>query len=263
MKVLNLDIFFRNSKGDFVNLNGLFEENAKILADIYNCEVINNIYMASENETIIVFGSHSSPLEILNYKTEKNVNYIIIQTENLNSTFAFNDNYIKLLKMSTVWDWSYYNKDVLKIKYDISVDDIYTFKFYKIVSDKKRTIDLFFCGGHNKNRKTILSNIQKKFPNLNCKFILDYNLCDNKELTEILKITKVVLNIPFYQQSVLATHRINKALACGCQVYSIPSCDKILDEQYEKCDNVEFDENLINLIEKNFKSNELQINLNE
>ena len=53
-----------------------------------------------------------------------------------------------------------------------------------------------------------------------------------KVLTEELLNVKYVLNIPFYPRSALETHRINKALSCGCQVISQPSADSELNDRY-------------------------------
>jgi len=248
-----LTIYFRNNDGNITNLNGLFKENANILAKNYNCDVIENVYNIQDDDTVFIYGSHSCPTELLYYKRNKNIQYIIIQTENINSIVFNNKDYIRLLKDNTVWDWSYYNKNELENRYNISVDNVFDFKFYKIndFNNKDRPIDLFFCGGENEFRKNMLNSIQTEFPSLNCKFLLNYNLSDNNKLTEMLKLSKVVLNIPFHQPSALATHRINKAIACGCKVYSIPSCDKILDEKYK--DIIEFDDDLVVLIKKSFK----------
>jgi len=45
---------------------------------------------------------------------------------------------------------------------------------------------------------------------------------------------KVVLNIPYYNDNALETHRIHKALACGCKVISMPSADEDTNEFYKK-----------------------------
>ena len=51
----------------------------------------------------------------------------------------------------------------------------------------------------------------------------------NKKLSQV----KYVINLPYYKNNSLETHRINKALASGCQVISIPSSDIYLNEKYK------------------------------
>ena len=46
-------------------------------------------------------------------------------------------------------------------------------------------------------------------------------------------VVKIVLNIPFYEHKVLETHRINKALSCGCKVVAKKSGDETTDNLYE------------------------------
>jgi len=52
-------------------------------------------------------------------------------------------------------------------------------------------------------------------------------------MTKKLKKAKYVLNIPYHTHNILETHRINKALSCGCDVVSLYSGDKITDDFYE------------------------------
>jgi hypothetical protein len=50
--------------------------------------------------------------------------------------------------------------------------------------------------------------------------------------------------MPYYEENALETHRINKALACGCQVVSTFSKDKDADEFYK--DYIYFADDLYN-----------------
>jgi hypothetical protein len=52
-------------------------------------------------------------------------------------------------------------------------------------------------------------------------------------LNNKLATVKYVINIPYYKNNSLETHRINKALAAGCQVISIYSSDIYLNEKYK------------------------------
>ena len=44
----------------------------------------------------------------------------------------------------------------------------------------------------------------------------------------------MVLKIPYYDKNALETHRIHKALACGCKVISLPSADEDANEFYKE-----------------------------
>ena len=41
------------------------------------------------------------------------------------------------------------------------------------------------------------------------------------------------MNIPYYKENPLKTHRINKALACGCDVISLKSCEDDANSFYK------------------------------
>jgi len=41
------------------------------------------------------------------------------------------------------------------------------------------------------------------------------------------------LNVPFYKDNALETHRINRAISLGCQVVSLPSGDREMNSKYE------------------------------
>jgi hypothetical protein len=63
------------------------------------------------------------------------------------------------------------------------------------------------------------------------------------KLTTLYHKAKVVINMPYYEQNALETHRINKALACGCDVVSLKSCDQDANAFYDDyiyfCDDIE------------------------
>jgi len=54
-----------------------------------------------------------------------------------------------------------------------------------------------------------------------------------ESLTKILQQCKVVLNIPYYKHNPLETHRINKALSCGCDVISLNSVEDDANNFYK------------------------------
>ena len=236
-----------------LNLNILFKENAECLAKELGCNVVENFDRVENDETIYIFGGHTKPVELIRKQMRKKLNYVIIQTENIESdVFKLDLNYLNLLFGSTIWDWSYYNKDYLEKKYKFKIDKIYNFEFEKVENNLyPRNIDIFFCGAENNYRKELLSKIKKDYPKLKCFFSLNYNLTDPEQLNKILTRSKYILNIPYYSPSVLATHRINKALSCGCKVISEYSCDSKLDHEYK--DKIIFTNDIYNKVGQIFE----------
>jgi hypothetical protein len=69
------------------------------------------------------------------------------------------------------------------------------------------------------------------------------SIASSDKLTTLYHKAKVVINIPYYEQNALETHRITKALACGCDVISLKSCDQDANAFYNDyvyfCDDIE------------------------
>jgi hypothetical protein len=189
-----------------------------------------------EGEVVFFFGSHEQA-DLLSYYQEKlNLNYIIFQSENIESSaFCPESGYVSLLKENTVLDWSYSNMEKLEERYEVCAKGLFAFEFLQNKSvSMGRDIDVFFAGASNENRLNILKRIRDEYPNLNCHFDLAYNLVEPEKISKILRRTKWVLNIPYYNEAPLATHRINKALSAGCGVISPFSYDKKLDDLYSE-----------------------------
>jgi hypothetical protein len=74
-------------------------------------------------------------------------------------------------------------------------------------------------------------------------FDFNWQHSSSDKLTTLYHKAKVVINIPYYEQNALESHRINKALACGCDVISLKSCDEEANAFYNDyvyfCDDIE------------------------
>ena len=101
------------------------------------------------------------------------------------------------------------------------------------IETNDRPYDVAFIGSKNERRETLIQDLQKKHPDL--KFYVDFEWKHKNadSLTKILQQCKVVLNIPYYENNPLETHRIHKALACGCEVISLKSVDEDANEFYK------------------------------
>jgi hypothetical protein len=98
---------------------------------------------------------------------------------------------------------------------------------------KERPYDVCFIGSKNERREKIIQDLQDQYPHLTFYVDYDWSHKNSDSLTKILHECKVVLNIPYYNVNALETHRIHKALACGCKVISMPSSDEDANEFYK------------------------------
>jgi hypothetical protein len=64
-------------------------------------------------------------------------------------------------------------------------------------------------------------------------FDFNYTYTNPVVLVEKLKNVKYVLNLPFYEDNCLETHRIHRALSAGCEVVSFYSKDTYMNKQYD------------------------------
>lgn len=227
----------------------IFKENAQSIGEDLNDKImyIKDTNDINENELIFIIGMHVLPHKLWLFQQEKKVKYYIIQTENWNSR-VLQDKYMKLLlndKQNIIYDYSFLNRDKIQCQ-----NEIYFFKYETSPKyyNTKREFDLCFIGARTNRRLQILRDIKRNFPALKCYFSLGFNVPD---VTNIYENSKYVLNISCYNEA-LETHRINKALFCGCQVISEYSKDTKMNEIYN--DYVHFGD----IIKTIFKLNQLE-----
>ena len=233
-----------------LNLHSIFNENVLYMSKKYDYEIIQNLNDIKENDYLLIIGAQQNINLLLDLKQKLKLKYLILQTEQINNAIFENKFYIKLLKECKVMDWSFYNANKLIRTFNINITGIYNFPFFNISnSSTRRDIDFLFIGSKNELRQTIGEKLKEKYKNKFILFDFDYSFTDNKKLTEILLRTKYVLNIPYYENSVLETHRINKALCCGCDVISLFSNDNELNERYEK--HIHFCSDIVKYINNN------------
>jgi hypothetical protein len=98
---------------------------------------------------------------------------------------------------------------------------------------ENRQVDFFFCGAHSPEREFKMNQLKANNPDYVCEFDFSGNHMTFNDLNQKLINVKYVINLPYYKNNSLEVHRINKALACGCQVITIPSTDLYLNEKYK------------------------------
>jgi hypothetical protein len=179
----------------------VFNENAVVLSQ-KNKWTLEKEFNPQANDLYIVFGAHELAHQLLEIQYRKNSSfgYVILNSEQIHSQFFKNKYYIQLMKRNVVCDYNTLTCDYLRQNFDVKVFSYYHFE---------------------------------QFPDLKFYIDLDWKHGSSESITKILSQSKVVLNMPFYQDNALETHRINKALACGCQVVSTFSKDKDADDFYK------------------------------
>ena len=221
-----------------ISLHPIFQENALILSQRTGLE-LKATFDPKENDLVIVFGGHDKSSELLYLQKQKDFKfgYIIIATEQMNSVVYDNKNYITLLKKNLVFPFSFEISKQLKLKYEIDSHSLYFFDFFNIedtIDFKDRPIDFFFCGCKSDLRDKQIELLRKKMPDKKIEVDYDYSYTTPLELMKKLTQVKYVLNIPFYENSSLETHRIHRALSASCKVLSLKPYLKYEEEGYDE-----------------------------
>jgi hypothetical protein len=204
-----------------------FIENANELAkELY----IPVEYHVEANKCYAVFSSHDVAEELLEYQNNQNVSYVIYQSENIESIYFKNKHYIELLKRNTVLQYSPYTASKCKELYGIECAGFFNFKYENRSKKCVKDIDILFFGCITRKRYDILRQLCNHF-DLN---IIVTGDAFGEDLDNLLFRTKYVINISAYDNSVLETHRINKALALGCKVVSNYSADSKMNDKYKE-----------------------------
>jgi hypothetical protein len=234
-----------------LSCHSIFNENALALSQKYNFPVVN-IFIPKINDVYIVFGANSKPDILLNEQmnTEFKFYYIILNSEQIESPFLKNKYYIKLLKDNIVFNYSDYITKWLEENVQIKIFGSFYFPFIKSPCSYKREYDVVFVGTISNKRQEILDNLKKTSLNVYCDF--EWKHPNPQDLNNLLNKSKVVINIPYYNNNALEIHRIIKALSCGCSVISLRSSDDELDTVYE--DYIYFTSDILKCVNKYFDS---------
>lgn len=214
-----------------VSFHLIFNENANILAKRMNIPYVVD-FIPKKDDLIIIFGAHEQANTLYALQEQIKFKCILIQSEQYESKIFDNKFYIELLKNNYLLDWSRYNIERFKKQMDIKVYSFYFYDFF-MFEHKNRPIDFFFCGAHSPEREFRLNQFKLQNPGFTYEFDFSNNHLSFNELNNKLAKVKYVINLPYYKNNSLETHRINKALASGCQVISIYSSDLYLNEKYK------------------------------
>ena len=197
-----------------------------ILKEKYDCDlkvrqiVENDINSLKEKEYFFIITPHSVISKSVLIKLLK-CNYFIFQTEQVNTvekSKKYLDNSAMKMVMQyakNIYDYSFDNmnfySNFLKVEYMPFVCDP---KFYE---EKEKPIDLLFYGTLNYRRYIILETLKQLFPDLTIEI---YDKLFGQELKEKIKKSKIILNLHYYENSVLETARIFEALNYNVHILS-------------------------------------------
>jgi hypothetical protein len=219
-----------------ISCHPVFNENAVVLSQKFNWK-LESQFDPQAGDIYLVLGGHEMAHQLLEVQFRKNSSfgYIIMNSEQIHSQFMKNKYYIQLMKRNVVFDYTTINTDYLRKTHDIKVLSYFFFEFLRV--EKKNTTpkyDVTFIGSRNEDRVKLMKELEEEFDDL--KFYIDFDWKHNSSnaMTEIMNDSKVVLNIGYYSDyRPLESHRINKALACHCDVVSVMSNDDDANEFYK------------------------------
>ena len=232
-----------------ISAHPIFNENAVVMSQKYKWELEKD-FDPKPNDLYIVFGAHEISHQLLDvqYRNKSSFGYIILNSEQTNSQFFKNKYYLKLMKTNVVCDYNAITPEWLRTNHDIRVFSYFYFEFMKFNVETKREYDVVFVGSANDKRTAVYNKLKETYPHLNIYFDLAWQHTAPEKLTDLLHKAKIVLNMPYYTDNALETHRINKALSCDCQVISLRSCDEDANKFYD--DYITFTDDIVSQVGK-------------
>lgn len=225
-----------------ISFHQIFNENAQMLAEQLNVEYLTTIEPV-DGELYLIYGAHDKAHLLIEMQKKYKCKIIIMNSESHKSIFFKNKYYLQLMKDNAIFDYNEVTAKILKEKYGVKVLGLHWFDFPIVKSPNKWDIDILFIGTPSQKRLDIYKQLVTTFPKKNIIFL--HNCFDQNKINDYLTRSKYVLNIPFYEHNILETHRINKALSCGCNVVSLDN-DEINEEEFFYDHFINFTDNFIN-----------------
>ena len=184
-------------------------------------------YPNHQTTLFVILGFHKSMEQLPD-------NFIAVQMEQSGSKW-FSKRYVeRLSRARIVWDFSISNVNMFKkmglenihfIPTRVPMCPFFDFNKIKPVQD----IDVLFYGAKHQRRSHIENLLKKK----GLKVVFRYYNLFGKDRDDLIHRSKVVLNIHYYMESSLETHRIEYLCSKGKCVLSEYSNDHELDNLYK------------------------------
>jgi hypothetical protein len=242
-----------------ISCHSIFNEMAFSMTNRFKFELVKD-FNPKEGDIYIVLGAHEKAVELYSVQKQMDnkIGYIIYNSEQAGTDFWKNKYYLMLCKENVVFNYSLQLAKDLEKKFKISTHSFFSWDYltWETIKEEHEKYDIVFVGAKNEEREEIHQKLLKDFPDKKILFSYDNSYLSPEKLTHLLQNTKILLNIPFYKDNILASHRINKGISCGCIVMSPYSNDDDMNEFYK--DYIYFGNNIPKLI-KRFYDEDLEI----
>jgi len=220
----------------------IFGENAVCLSKKLDIPIIQKLEPIA-GDVYIIFGAHMYAEQLLELQRNVKVGYILLNGEPAGNMYLKQKSYIKLMKSNPVYGYDKPSIDHLKSELGVNCLSSFYFEFMGVEEDDhERPIDILFVGTKSPERELLGVTLEKMYPSKKIMFVFDDSLLAPDKMKNALLNAKIVINLGFYKNKSLETHRIHNALSAGCMVVSHNDCHKDLIDYYSEY--VTFTENL-------------------
>jgi len=194
------------------------------------CQLTHTITPDNWMDLYIILGMNDFVSQIVPH------HYIVYQMEQTNNPDSgwFTDTYRQhLSKAIEIWDYSLINYQQLRhwgytqIKY-VPLLCMPCLKSIPKIPWGQRPIDVLFYGSINPRRQQILDQLTSN----KGLFVVARHHLWNEERSQLISQSKIVINLHYYQHSILETARLSYLLTNGCVVVSEKSQDPLLDKSH-------------------------------
>jgi hypothetical protein len=223
-----LYVYFEN-----ITFQDLAQELVSVFQGLgYQAQLTSSISRQSYLDLYIIFGMNDFNSDVVppNY-----IVYQLEQTTGQDESNWFSERYVNHMKKAlAVWDYSLVNYQNLKklgiknLEY-VPIQYLRTCDQITQKSPTQKDIDIFFFGSMNERRQAIIDELQKR----GLTVVVKTNVW-KVERDELISRSKFVLNIHYYQTSILETTRLSYLLSNNCHVISESSKDQLLDRWHQK-----------------------------
>lgn len=236
-----------------ISCHTIFNESAFSIANRFKFELIKD-FNPKAGDIYIVLGAHEKAVELYTMQKQNNntFGYIIYNSEQACSDFWKNKYYVMLCKENVVFNYSNQLAKDLEKKFKITTYSFFSWDYPTWQDiDEHEKYDIVFVGAKSESREELYQTLLKEFPNKKILFSYDGTYLPPAKISSLLKNSEVLINFPYYKDNILATHRINKAISCGCKVISTYSQDDDMNEFYN--DYIYFSNNIPKLLKKKYE----------
>ena len=212
----------------------------KILEPSICCKVFirklnkSDIVNLDNHEFLFIFSPHNLISVDISYELPYN-KYFLYQTEQLN-TEERKEKYFNSPKniSKRVFFWSENIFDYSKNNINLFKEKSSTYLPFAIENlDKKdynKIYDISFFGKLNERREIILDTLQKLYPHLNIQHFENYY---GNSITNIIKKSKIVLNLHYFDNSTLEVARLSEIIPYNTHIISESTNEKSLLEKFD------------------------------